>query len=118
MNKPAPLSEAWQSCPPGELRRLSDTVRTRERRRVLNQVARTTAGVFLLGIGGYVARELADSDAKGLPGGLACQEVMGRLEDYRTGRLSPQMARRVAVHLKACPNCSAAYQRMLRASRA
>ena len=112
------ISEDWQSCPPGELRRLSDTVRTRERRRVLNQVARTTAGVFLLGIGGYVAWDLADSNAQGLSGGLACQEVMGRLEDYRTGRLSSQMARRVAVHLNECPNCSAAYQRMVRTSRA
>jgi hypothetical protein len=112
------ISEDWQSCPPGELQRLPGTIRIRERRKFLNQVARATAGILLLGIGGYVAWDLADSDAKGLPGGLACQDVMDRLTDYQASRLSPQMARRVAVHLKNCPDCSAAYRRMLRASRA
>jgi len=97
-------NDSWQRCPPGELHRTLDGIRTRQRRWVMMKIGSVGAGVVLVGLAGYAAFD-AGGSASRPPGGLACSEVAELMPRYRAKRLPEELRARVATHLSQCPEC-------------
>ena len=99
-------ADAWTACTPGALQQVAAHVRRRRRRReFLWQAGSVTAGIAVLGVGGYWATRLITSPSGHPYGGIACAEVMRLMPRYQTGELSAEMSKRIQIHLARCPDC-------------
>lgn len=106
-------AEAWQECPPGELKEMVAQIRVGQRREFLRTLARGSAAVVILGSGGVVASQWMLREGAGGHGHLACGKVMDLLPEYAAHRLDTDLTQRVAAHLAKCPPCKAHYQEMV-----
>lgn len=105
MSQPLSTSDSWQDCPPGELKRMLETIKIRGRRRALKQLGALGAAIAVSGIGGHAAITRTYFPRETRYGGLACREVMELLSNYRAKRLSDELSRKVTLHLRQCPDC-------------
>ncbi len=113
MDKKSTPVDDWQPCPPGELKRMADRIRLRERRKALKKMGAAGAALLVAVGGGYLAKEWFDQPREYHFGGIACSEVMPLLPDYRAGKLDELLRNQVSEHLDKCPNCGPMYRRML-----
>ncbi len=102
--------EAWQECPPGELKQMVGRIRLERRRDFVRTLAKGTAAVVVLGAGGLVASQWMHTPTHGK---LACSKVTELMPDYKARRLDSDLMERVATHLANCSKCNAHYQEMV-----
>ncbi len=106
-------AEAWQECPPGELKGMVAQIHVCQRREFLRTLAKGSAAVLLLGAGGIVAGQWMLKEGARENGQLACRQVMDLLPEYAAHQLDTDLTQRVATHLAKCPPCLAHYEEML-----
>jgi hypothetical protein len=102
--------EPWERCPSGELRRLSDALKSQRRRRHLAAIAGAAAVVVALFT---LAAVILPWPAATLPAAMACDDVVAFLPSYVAGTLDAPLAERVEHHLSTCPHCREAHKRLL-----
>jgi hypothetical protein len=106
-------AQAWQECPPGELKGMVAQIRVGQRREFLRTLAKSSAAVILFGAGGVVAgRWMLKEQSQGNQQ-LACRQVVELLPEYVAHRLDANLTQKVAAHLAKCPPCRAHYEEMV-----
>ena len=105
MNREMLESDQWEPCAPGELQRVVTRIKTHERRLMLKQLGGAVAGVFVLGVGGYLASQHEPWSSPQRYGGIACGEVMRLMPRYRARELSTELTQKIQIHLAECPRC-------------
>ncbi len=106
-------AEAWQECPPDELKGMVAQIRVGQRREFLRSLGKGSAAVLLLGAGGIVARQWKLKEQSQGNQQLACRQVMDLLPEYAAHRLDTDLTQSVAAHLTKCPPCKAHYEEMV-----
>jgi len=120
MSAPKQPDDAWRECRPGELGDAIGVLRTHKRNRTIVKIAvLTTAALVVVMVAGYAARQSFRPAAPGHHdmyfAGISCTDVKAELPQLHRGVTAPDRAAQVRSHLKQCPNCRAAYQKMLEA---
>jgi anti-sigma factor RsiW len=95
----------WKPCPRGTLAHLAGRHRSRRFVRAAARVAAALAAAVLIGMLGAWISGWRPGSGEFDYGGIACREVRASIADYMTGRLTPDMAERIRVHLEQCPAC-------------
>lgn len=104
--------DPWNECPPGELQRMAERLKIRQRRQALKRIGSAATALTVVSAGGYVAGRWLLGPAENRYGGIACSEVMPLLTDYRAKKLDPPLMRKIAAHLAECPHCGPMYRKM------
>ena len=113
----SPVPSGWNRCPPGEVRRLAEKLRLRQRRRLfLRRTAVAAAAVFGLAAGGTGWWLWRRSDRPPPQheydyGGITCSEVRRLAEPYRNGTLAEPQRSQVRRQIELCPACGPAFRR-------
>ena len=100
--------ETWQPCQQGELRQVvTKNARQQSQQRFVRGM---TAGVALLLLVGAVSLFVATRP--GLPGGIACTDVVAVLAQYIDGDLDEKLHAQVSEHLEHCEACRRHHREM------
>lgn len=105
------IRDFWEPCPSGELRRMVGRIKTCQRRQFLQKLGGLAAGVAAVGAGGYAAAWWLSPSEDQPYGGITCTEVMAIMPLYHAGRLDPDLANKVTIHLAKCSHCAWTYRR-------
>jgi hypothetical protein len=102
----------WEACESGDLRRFVRGLRVRRRDRQAARVIGIGGAAAVLVLVGFIAL----TQLRGAPqynyGNIACQDVRDDLPDYMAGRVDEQLAKKIDLHLAACPECGPMFQNM------
>ena len=108
-NKTAPND--WEACPPGNVQQLVSGLRGRQRIRRFKTLSGISAIVLLLIVAGNFG--LTQFEDRGPDfAGVSCRHVMDLAEDFLDGKLSNELATKVAKHTEKCHKCRAEIARM------
>ena len=112
MNTTSQESEQWQSCPPGELGRMTGRLRRRRQMQILTRATAAVA-VLLVAIGGvsWQFRDRTQPPVESKPGegfnygGITCAGLHRVLPQLKAGTLDAATLARVREHLEKCDHC-------------
>ena len=107
-------NDRWEPCPSGQLSQMVQAGRARKRRQTLDRAAVFSA-VLLVGVVvvGFVAANAGLGSAGEQT--MTCAQVAEVLPNYANKSLDAKTTSRVDQHLKHCPQCQTALERMLTA---
>ncbi len=95
--------DGWDPCPPGTLGGMVQALRVQRRIRQLTQAGVVaTSFAILLAVGFWSVQQLQPEPSYG---GITCSEVRSHGRDYLMGQVSPELAQKIADHLKQCEPC-------------
>ena len=106
----------WTPCEARALSRMAG--RQRARRLARSTAPAVVALLLVLAVVGYFFRTNAVAPVKApvnvdyYYGGIACSEVVPRLNDFDAGRVDAETRQKIVEHLSLCQKCRTAHERL------
>ena len=94
----------WEDCSPGAIGELVQKQQGLDRRKILKTAG--LASLTIIGGSGAIAYLWKRQGIPMLENGLTCSVVVANLHHLTVGRLAPDFAQEMRIHLANCPSCA------------